>query len=325
MTDFSGAGAAGRANRALEPLHAMIYFAPEADEEYQRVGLKRGRMGYFASRSAAMGPVSAGVVTATFYNFHPGLVAHNIPKAWTLASTDDVLAARSGAADRALRRLRGDAVDTPEGDELASLARAATDLPGPCDWMVAHVQILPADADGRIARLVDGRDDVGRRSAGTLVEGIPLVGHCPTGSQGTPDSGRVRLHVHPGRLELRGYRMSDEPRADQIVDVPVPERHRVAGRPVKADVAAAPLHVATEGRPLPQRKDVAAHVVPNHGVEAGEIGRRHRSGLVGNGQRPAPAAGDRDELSAGRLHRRSVAEAVDLFKHKQARSSGRRR
>lgn len=115
-------------HRALEPLHAMIYFAPEGDEEYAKTGLRPGRMGYFASRSAPMGQVSAGVTAATFYNFNPELVAKYLPRAWSLASVPDVLAARLVVADRALRRLLGDdVVASAELAEAAQLARAATE------------------------------------------------------------------------------------------------------------------------------------------------------------------------------------------------------
>lgn len=121
------AGVAGRANRAVDSLHAMQYFAPESDEELTAVGLRPGRMCYFASRSAPMGAVPAGVTTATFYNFNPALVARHIPRAWGLASPDVILAARVRAADRALRRLLGDDVAlSPAVEEAAELARAAT-------------------------------------------------------------------------------------------------------------------------------------------------------------------------------------------------------
>jgi hypothetical protein len=84
-------------------------------------------MCYFASRSAPMGAVSAGVTTATFYNFNPALVARHIPRAWGLAAIDDILAARLRAADRSLRRLLGDDVAmSAEVHEAAELARAAT-------------------------------------------------------------------------------------------------------------------------------------------------------------------------------------------------------
>ncbi len=116
-----------RAHRSLDALHALIYFAPEAEEELTGVGLRPGRMCYFASRSAAMGTVAAGVTAATFFNFNPVLVARHIPRAWTLATIDQILAARLRAVDRALRRLLGaEVVDGPDVAEAAELARAAT-------------------------------------------------------------------------------------------------------------------------------------------------------------------------------------------------------
>ncbi|HKS43772.1 MAG TPA: hypothetical protein VJT49_01420 [Amycolatopsis sp.] len=118
---------AHRCHRALEPLHAVIYFAPEAEQRYTSAGLRPGRMGYFASRSAPMGAVGPGVVGATFYNFSPELIARHIPRAWTLAGPEKVVAARFGAADAALRRLLGDAVSAPEVAEAATLAREATE------------------------------------------------------------------------------------------------------------------------------------------------------------------------------------------------------
>ena len=111
--------------RALEVIHGMVYFAPEANEEFAAVGLETdGRMGYFASRSAPMGAVAADVVIATFYNFHPDLVRGVIPRAWTLAAPADVLAARHRAVDRALSRMLDS--DAPVGDALA-LACVATE------------------------------------------------------------------------------------------------------------------------------------------------------------------------------------------------------
>lgn len=126
MSDAKAAELAAKCHRALDPLHSLVYFAPEADEKLAGIGLKRGRMSYFASRSAPMGPVSAAMVTATFYNFNPDLVARHIPKAWGLASPETILATRLEVADAALRRLLGDAVDSPEVAEAAELAREAT-------------------------------------------------------------------------------------------------------------------------------------------------------------------------------------------------------
>jgi hypothetical protein len=113
--------------KALEPYHAMLYFAPEAREAYAAAGLKGYWMGYFGSRAAALGPVSANIVAATFYNFHPRMVARAIPDAWRLASPEQILATRYASADAALRRLLGDQIASPEVAEAAQLARTAAE------------------------------------------------------------------------------------------------------------------------------------------------------------------------------------------------------
>jgi hypothetical protein len=117
----------GRAHRAVDPIHSQLYFAPEHDEHLSATGLRPGRMSYFAGRAAPMGAVGAGVVTATFYNFSPSLVAHMIPRAWTLASPEQVLAARLDAARASLTRTLGDAAGSEEVTELAGLLREACD------------------------------------------------------------------------------------------------------------------------------------------------------------------------------------------------------
>src|SRR3954465_8397042 len=122
--------AVARAHRAVEPLHSHLYFAPEHDEHFAALGLRPGRMSYFAGRAAPMGSVGAGVVTATFYNFSPSLVSHMIPRAWTLATPEQVLAARLDAARASLTRLLGgpEAADAPEVRELAELLRETCDV-----------------------------------------------------------------------------------------------------------------------------------------------------------------------------------------------------
>jgi hypothetical protein len=114
----------GRTHRRLEPLHSNVYFAPELEEQLTAVGIRPGRMAYFAGRAAPMGAVGPGVVTATFYNFAPAIVARHIPRAWTLAAPEQVLAARHEAARASLTRLLG---DTSEQDvlELAGLLQEA--------------------------------------------------------------------------------------------------------------------------------------------------------------------------------------------------------
>lgn len=109
----------------------MAYFAPETEQHLTAAGLKPGRMTYFAGRSAPMGAVGPGVVTATFYNFNPALVARHIPAAWALATPQALVTARFAAADAALRRMLGDdVVASPEVAEAAALARRAAQACG---------------------------------------------------------------------------------------------------------------------------------------------------------------------------------------------------
>lgn len=113
--------------RTLEPVHGMIYFAPEGAERYAAVGLQGRRMAYFASRAAALGPVPAEAVVATFFNFNPALVRRSIPAAWQLVEPHSVLEARLEVADLALRRAFGEAVAGPEFAEVVELARRAAE------------------------------------------------------------------------------------------------------------------------------------------------------------------------------------------------------
>jgi hypothetical protein len=114
-------------HRTLEPYHGMIYFVPEAQAEYGRIGLSGNRMGYFASRAAPMGAVPADVVIATFFNFCPTLVRRVIPEAWERAAPAEIIDARFRAADHALRRLLGDEITSPDMKEAADLARRAAE------------------------------------------------------------------------------------------------------------------------------------------------------------------------------------------------------
>ena len=115
------------AHVATNALHSLIYFAPETEQQLTGAGLKPGRMCYFAGRAAPMGAVSAGVVTATFYNFSPGLIALCIPRAWELARPDALISARFAAADAALTRLLGaDVIASADMITMAELTRKAT-------------------------------------------------------------------------------------------------------------------------------------------------------------------------------------------------------
>ena len=112
--------------RLAEPLHAMIYFVPEAAERFEALGIPAAA-GYFASRGGAFGPVGPGPVVATFYTFRPEVVAEVLPSVWQVATPAAVLAARLDAADAALTRGLGDTIKSPEVAEAAELARRAAE------------------------------------------------------------------------------------------------------------------------------------------------------------------------------------------------------
>lgn len=143
----------GRAHRATEYLHSMAYFAPETEAELTAVGLRPGRMTYFAGRAAPMGRVGPATVVATFYNFNPEIVARHIPRAWTLADPETIVAARFRAADAALARLLGADTASPSVDELTELAAAACAAlkPEGRALYAAHAALEVPDA--RLARL----------------------------------------------------------------------------------------------------------------------------------------------------------------------------
>lgn len=102
----------------------MVYFSPEAFEEYAALGISDGWAGYFRSRSAAMGAVSGDVVAATFYNFNPALVRRSV--AWDVPPAD-VYAARLRGVRRTLERLLGDEAGY-ELDRASKLLRPLVEL-----------------------------------------------------------------------------------------------------------------------------------------------------------------------------------------------------
>jgi|RhiMethySRZTD1v2_1073278.scaffolds.fasta_scaffold08303_4 helix-turn-helix protein len=110
---------------AAEPLHAVVYFAPEVRTASEAAGLRGFWRGYFALRAAPLGPVGPQVVTALFYNFAPSMVARAVPEVWQRMTPDGALAARLAGVDGALRALVGeDVARHPAVGEAAPLARA---------------------------------------------------------------------------------------------------------------------------------------------------------------------------------------------------------
>lgn len=157
----------------LEPLHGVTYFTPETRLATEAVGLRGSQMSYFGCRAAPLGSAPAELVTATFYGFHPAMVAESIPAAWSCAHPDLLIVSRLLGADIALRRLLGDRCEGAEMAEAAELARTAAQaaplagrplaaanaaLPWPAEphlvlWLASTV-LRESRGDGHVACLV---------------------------------------------------------------------------------------------------------------------------------------------------------------------------
>jgi hypothetical protein len=112
----------------FEPVHALTYFAPESLAAFERVGFRGFWMGYFAGRSAPLGPVPAEVITAVFYGFSASHVGRALPDAWGFASPADALRVREESAVAALRRC-GVTADADVETAARLLAKAARSAP----------------------------------------------------------------------------------------------------------------------------------------------------------------------------------------------------
>jgi hypothetical protein len=89
----------------FEPIHAVIYFAPEGRSAFEQAGLRGFWRGYFAGRAAPLGPAGAAVVGASFFNFAPAFVGRAIPGVWQVISPEEALRTRVAGATEALGRL----------------------------------------------------------------------------------------------------------------------------------------------------------------------------------------------------------------------------
>lgn len=109
----------------LEPVHATLYYAPEAFEGAAALGYATDERwpSYFAYRAAPLGPVGPHLVNALFYSLSPRMVERYTAPAWRTATPEQVLEARSAAVDRALRKLLGARIGSPGLREAAGLAR----------------------------------------------------------------------------------------------------------------------------------------------------------------------------------------------------------
>ena len=135
----------------FEPVHAVSYFTPQARAAFEEAGLRGFWRGYFAGRTAPLGVTSAAVVTASFFNFAPAMVARAIPGVWELITPAEALRLRLSGAAAALRRVLGGL----DGEVVAAadlLGRAVGELDGAGRVLGAANAALPVP-DDPLARL----------------------------------------------------------------------------------------------------------------------------------------------------------------------------
>jgi hypothetical protein len=113
----------------FEPIHAITYFAPPARSAFEAAGLRGFWRGYFAGRSAPLGPVGPGPVIAAYFGFAPQMVTRALPDVWTRITPAAALAARLDGAVTALGVAFEDA-DVVEASELLRAAALGVDRPG---------------------------------------------------------------------------------------------------------------------------------------------------------------------------------------------------
>jgi hypothetical protein len=161
----------------VEPIGVVPYSTHEPNEAMFALGFTNYWDTYFAGRAAPLGPATAEVVDALFYNFAPGEVACHIPKVWRTTTPEAAIAARQLGCGNALRRILGDRVDSPAFARTADLLlKAATSAASEGRPMYAALRALPVPDDpvGRLfhaaSLLREHRGD--GHIAALMVEGV---------------------------------------------------------------------------------------------------------------------------------------------------------
>jgi hypothetical protein len=115
---------------ALEMIHGVTYFTPQARDAHEAVGLRGFWRGYVAMRSAPLGAASLALGIATFYNFAPSFLERSLPMVWDMASPEEALRAREKGAVDAL-------------DSYLPALRASPELPAVNGLLHRVVEAVP--------------------------------------------------------------------------------------------------------------------------------------------------------------------------------------
>jgi hypothetical protein len=156
----------------FEPLHGASYFTAAGRDHFEAIGLRGFWRGYFASRSAPLGPIGAAPIVAAFFSFAPAMVSRALPDVWTRATPAQALVARVAGGVASIEPYLGDLTArqlTEAADLLAGVASEADTagrvlgaanaaLPMPDEalprlWQAATV-LREHRGDGHVAALV---------------------------------------------------------------------------------------------------------------------------------------------------------------------------
>jgi hypothetical protein len=148
---------ARRLRRLVEPLAAAIYFAPEAQQRYEALGLNYFE-GYFCSRSACLGAAPWRVVAGVFAAFKPSVVEQAVTGGWQKTDPDALLEARLAGAQDQIRRMVGEPGDdfVRAADLLLELTEGVDGSGRPLFSGLAGLPVPgPDDPVGRLWRAAD--------------------------------------------------------------------------------------------------------------------------------------------------------------------------
>ncbi|WP_433614807.1 SCO6745 family protein [Dactylosporangium sp. CA-139114] len=233
-----------------EPLHAVTYFAPAGRAAFEEAGLRGFWRGYFAGRSAPLGPIGPAPVVAAFYGFAPSMVQRALPELWTRITPEAALAARLDGARRALEPAVAGLDGIEEAAELLREAATATGthgrvlaaanaaLPWPGDalgtvWQAATI-LREHRGDGHLAALLveglDGAEAMVWRVALNDGRGRTAAQAARGWSDEEWDAARTRLHQR-GYLDGEGVAT---PKSHSAYDTLEETTDQLAARPWQA-------------------------------------------------------------------------------------------
>ena len=166
--------------------------------------------------------------------------------------------------------------------------------------MIPHPQILGPVSFRLVARLVERHQNMSAGFPGAGREGIPFLGHRPFVAKAVGDRAFPVIDHHPALLELRRTCVANKTRADQRIDIPVPEIARIAARAVEGRKPAAPCDIRFERWPLRQGQHIVADIVPDDSIELGEVARIEDGAIVVEQERPVPPGPETLFISSSR-------------------------